>query len=170
MNNNLNYTKMKTKKMIFFLVFFCTLGINAQEPTCEGIDITSWKRVNTIPIDIKCVDIDYSKFYSVKPNIKIFTDIKKNSKCDCKAHKSIDFKKYNLITFYTIAGSCKQPYVNYILYNTGTKVPFLKITITQFGTCKNAVGVGFDCLVSKRLCPKEPKVCITRKIIEEKRL
>ena len=50
-------------------------GINAQEPTCDGIDTTSWKRVITIPIDIKCVDIDYSKFYSVRPNIKIFTDI-----------------------------------------------------------------------------------------------
>jgi hypothetical protein len=163
--------RLKLFSILFGTLLFCFCFASAQEPTCEGVDTIHWKRINTIPIDFgsKCIDVDYRKSYSIKPNIKIFTHLKRKKKSGCNEYQSIDFKKYNIITFYSTVGSCKQPFVNYTLFNTGTKVPFLKITITQFGYCKNAVGVGFDCLVLKKLCSKDLKVCITRKIIEDKR-
>lgn len=168
MNNNLNYTKMKTKKMIFFFVFFCTLGVNAQQiPTCEGVDTTHWKRISTIPIDYgyRCIDVDYRKFYFINPAIKVYTHLNRKKNNSCNEYKTINFKNYNIISFSTRVGSCNRPFVQYSLFDTGTKAPFLKITLNQYGTCKNSLGVGFDCLVLKKYCPKQTKVCLLQHLI-----
>ena len=165
---------MKRLKLIIFILGLILVSniANAQEPTCEVVDTTHWKRINAIPIDFgfKCIDVDYRKFHAIKPNLKIFTHLKRNEKIGCNEYKSIDFKKYNIISFYTTAGGCKQPLVKYSLFDTGGNMPFLKITIIQFGNCKVARSALFDCLVLKKYSSKELRVCITRKIIEEKRL
>jgi len=159
---------MKAKKMIFFFVFFCTLGVNAQVTTCEGVDTTNWKTINTIPINYVCVG--GLKMLNPTSFTGFITHIKKANRSTCNELKFIDIKKYNLITFSSTTGGCKQPLVKWSLFDNGTKVPLLKISITQFGTCKVAIGIVFYCLVLKEHCPKEPKVCITKKIIDDKRL
>ncbi|MEI6554976.1 MAG: hypothetical protein WCL70_05280 [Paludibacter sp.] len=162
--------KLKNAFFLFLSIFLISNNIaNAQEPTCDGVDTTHWKRINTIPINSGCVDVKYYKRNSTSL-IGFYKYFKKANRSECEGLKSIDFGKYNLITFWSTAGGCKQPNVKFALFNNGTKTPFLKISITQFGTCKVSRGVVYYCLVLKKLCPKEPKVCITRKIIEEKRL
>ena len=167
-NKYLIYNNIVNRMIIILLMFFCAYKINAQVPTCDEIDTTHWQRLNTIPIDSKCV----GGFYMRDPSalIGFFTHFKISKCSDCDEFKSIDIRKYNLIIFSCTTGGCKQALVKYSLFENGTKVPFLKISIVQFGTCKVNRGIRFYCLVLKKLCPKKPKFCITNKIIEDKKL
>jgi len=159
----------QTKLFLFFLgTFFLSFSIvSAQEPTCEGVDTTNWKIINIIPIDYRCVNGFHVRNLSYP--LGFFRHFKKAKNSSCNEVKSIDLKKYNLLIFNSSAGGCKQPLVKCGLYDNGTKTRFFKVTITKFGMCKQSRSIVLCFLVLKKYCPNEPKVCITRKIIEDKR-
>jgi len=160
---------MKRMKLfyIFLGTFFVSFGMaSAQEPTCEGVDTTHWKIVNTIPIDYACIGGIHIGHLGYP--IAFFRHFKKEKNSKCDLLKSMDLEKYNLITFTSSAGGCKQPLVKCSLFDNGTKTTFFKVTITEFGRCKQSRGIVLFFLVLKRVCPNKPKICITRKIIEDK--
>jgi len=160
-------TMKQMKQIYFFLgIFFISFGlVSAQEPSCEGVVTTYWKRINMIPVDYRCVEGIQVRSYPI--DFFNYFKITKNSRCN--ELKFIDFRKYNLITFTSSASGCKQPLVKCSLFDNNTKMPFFKVTITQFGTCKLGRSIVLTFLVLKKYCPNKPKVCVTRKIIEDKR-
>lgn len=154
---------MKEINLICLYIFFVSFGINAQEQTCNGIDTTHLKRIKTIPIDDKCVKVKYSKSNQASP-IGFYTKLKKSNNSDCFVLESYDLKNYNMVYFYSTTEGCGMPKVEYKLFDTGEKSPLLMVNITQYKTCKMIIPVKFSFLVSKKLCPQKPTICISRNV------
>jgi len=166
---------MKAKKMIFFLVFFCTLGINAQTPVCT-VNTTGWKNIHTITIDLNCIkpciqtQPECRKSYNTSSDfvVSIYKCLQ-NHKTNCK-HKhffdNYDLTKYNLIIVAYGEGNACDISMDYTLYNDGTERPTLIVNVLMPEVRCKAVRSLVQCfLVLKKDCPIKPKVCLLQHLI-----
>jgi len=166
---------MKAKKLIFFFVFFCTLGINAQTPVCT-VNTMGWKKIPTIPVDIKCIytciqtQEGCRKIYNSSSNFFIsFNICIINNKLNCKHkhfYEKYDLTKYNLIIMAYGKGDACDISMDYTLYNDGTERPALLVNVLiPEVRCKAIRSLGQSFLVLKKNCPIRPKVCLLQHLI-----
>lgn len=171
MNNNLNYSKMKTIKIIFFFILFNVLGINAQIPICK-VDTTGWKRIPTIPINFKNITPKCRNSYSTNSNLLIWFDTsfkqkdKNGSECT-KLNETIDLEKYNAIELYYGNFAACDISMNYSLYKDKNEQLILIVNVfVPQERCKAMIDLSKCFLVLKKDCPTKPKVCILQHQID----
>ncbi|MDP4239827.1 MAG: hypothetical protein Q8904_10210 [Bacteroidota bacterium] len=162
---------MKTKKMIFFLVLFSTLGVNAQTPVCK-VDTTGWKRIPVIPIDFKSINPKCRDPYNTNSNLFIWFDNcfkqeGKNVSSYIILNEAIDLEKYNAIELYYGNFVACDISMDYALYKDRKGQPILVVNVfVPEIRCKSMIDLSKCFLVSKKNCPIKPKVCILQHQID----
>jgi hypothetical protein len=164
---------MKTNKLIFLFVLFCTSRINAQIPVCT-VNTTGWKKIPTIPIDFKSAPPKCRDYYNTNSNVLIWFDTcfkqeDEKIKSDTILNEAIDLEKYNAIELYYGNFQACDIIMDYELYKDKKGQPILVVNVfIPEVRCKAMIDLSKCFLVLKKDCPLKPKVCILQHQIDNK--